>query len=126
MRDMEVVMFKDLKVYQSAMDLCVSIYKITDSYPNHELFGLVSQMRRAVVSIPSNLAEGAGRGSYRDQLRFYYIARGSLAELETQLEISFRLGYVQGRLHKETRFVYRLLNGLISATKKMIVVDSNN
>ncbi|RZQ56314.1 four helix bundle protein [Pseudidiomarina tainanensis] len=117
-------MFKDLKVYKSAMDLCVSVYKITDSFPGHELFGLVSQMRRAVVSVSSNIAEGAGRGSYREQIRFYYIARGSLAELETQLEISFRLGYVECRLHTETRFVYRLLNGLINSTKKMMLVES--
>lgn len=114
-------MYKDLKVYKSAMDLCVLIYKITEDFPNHELFGLVSQMRRAVVSIPSNLAEGAGRGSYREQIRYYYISRGSLAELETQLEISFRLGYIESRLHAETRFIFRLLNGLINATKKMML-----
>ena len=117
-------MFKDLKVYQSAMDLCVCIYKITESFPSHELFGLVNQMRRASVSVPSNIAEGAARGTYKEQIRFYFIARGSLAELETQLELSFRLGYIEHRLHAQTCFVYRLLNGLINSTKKMMLVTS--
>ena len=116
-------MFKDLKVYNSALDLCVSVYKITESYPKHERFGLVSQMRRAAVSVSSNIAEGAGRGSYREQLRFYYFARGSLAELETQLEISFRIGYLEYRLENETAFVYRLLSGLINVTKRMSLTD---
>lgn len=120
----EAVVFKNLKVYEVAIDLAVLIYKITEVFPNSERFGLVSQMRRAAVSVSSNIAEGAGRGSYREQLRFYFIARGSLAELETQLEISFRLGFIDRRMQAETSFVYKLLNGLIRSTKKQELEQS--
>lgn len=113
-------MYKDLKVYQSAMDLCVIIYRMTELYPVSERFGLVSQMRRSVVSIPSNIAEGAGRRSFQEQLRFLYIARGSLAELETQLELSQRLGYEIEQTLKQANIVYRLLNGLIRSLKQRI------
>ncbi|MGQ4276409.1 four helix bundle protein [Pseudidiomarina sp. E22-M8] len=87
-------MYKDLQVYQTAMELCVMVYGITEYYPRFETFGLVSQMRRSAVSIPSNIAEGSGRRFFKEQLRFYYIARGSIAELESQLELSRRLGYI--------------------------------
>ncbi|RUO61832.1 four helix bundle protein [Pseudidiomarina insulisalsae] len=110
-------MYQNLKVYQLALDLCVEVYKITEHFPASETFGLVAQIRRAVVSMPSNIAEGASRGSFREQVRFYYIARGSLAEVETQLELCIRLGFIKCRLHSRTQQVYKLLNALIKSTK---------
>ncbi len=111
-------MYKDLKVYQSAMELCVVIYELTRRLPYEERYGLVSQMRRCAVSVPSNIAEGAGRHSFREQVRFYYIARGSLAELETQLELCLRLGYICETSMINTKQTYQLLNGLIRSTNQ--------
>ncbi len=73
----------DLKVYQESMDLVIQVYKITNSFPESEKFGLTSQIRRASVSIPSNIAEGAARESKKEFKRFLYISLGSAAELET-------------------------------------------
>lgn len=87
--------YKDLIVWQRSMDLVESIYQITSKFPSAEQWGLVSQMRRAAVSVPSNIAEGYGRqatGNYRHHLS---IARGSLLELETQVLLSERLGYLR-------------------------------
>ena len=85
---------KDLKVYQKAFQLSILVYKITKHFPKDELFGLVSQMRRCAVSVPSNISEGKGRYTDREYVRFLSIARGSLFELQTQLDISFELGYI--------------------------------
>ena len=83
--------YKDLIVWQKAKIFCVNIYKLTDEFPKSELFGLTSQLRRAAVSIPSNIAEGSKRNTQKDSNQFYAIAYGSGAELETQLEISKEL-----------------------------------
>jgi len=83
---------KDLKVWQEAMDLVTSVYSISKNFPKYEL---TSQMRRAAVSVPSNIAEGAGRKGGKEFSRFLFIALGSLSELETQLEIAFRLNYIE-------------------------------
>ncbi|MCB1228959.1 MAG: four helix bundle protein [Verrucomicrobiae bacterium] len=85
--------YRDLKVWNLAMDLAASIYEFSKQFPNDEKFGLVSQIRRASVSIPSNIAEGHGRRSTRDYIRFLRIARGSIAEVETQILLSNRLGF---------------------------------
>jgi four helix bundle protein len=77
------------------MDLVVGVYKATESFPRHEMFGLTNQLRRAAVSIPSNIAEGQARDTTRDFLRYLAIARGSLQELETQILIAARLTYIQ-------------------------------
>lgn len=82
---------KDLKVWQEFMDLVVKIYDITEQFPSNEAFGSTSQLRRASVSIPSNIAEGAGRKGGKEFSRFLFIALGSLSEVETQIEIAFRL-----------------------------------
>ena len=74
---------KDLEVWKKSMDLVSNIYKITESFPNKELYGLTNQIRRAAVSIPSNIAEGAARNSKKEFIQFLYIALGSLSELET-------------------------------------------
>jgi len=77
------------------MDLVVEIYEMTNSFPSDERFGLISQMRRSALSIPSNIAEGAGRNSSKDFARFLAIAKGSCSELETQLEVSYRLRLIE-------------------------------
>jgi four helix bundle protein len=88
------VSYRDLKVWQCSMKLALSIYATTSQFPKQELYGLVSQMRRAAVSIPSNIAEGKGRLTDRDRTHFYPHARGSLLELETQILIAQQLNYV--------------------------------
>ncbi len=87
----KITSYKDLIVWQKSIDLVVVVYSITEQFPKSEIYGLISQMRRAVVSIPSNIAEGRRRGSRNDFRRFLNIAFGSGAELETQFEIVKRL-----------------------------------
>jgi len=85
--------FRDLRVWQAGMDLVEHVYLLTQTFPKHEVYGLASQMQRAAVSIPSNIAEGHTREHLKEYLQHLSIARSSLAELETQLEISARLNY---------------------------------
>ena len=85
---------KDLEVYKRSLDLVEQVYTLTASFPASENFGLTSQLRRAAVSLPSNIAEGSSRGSTKDFIRFLNIASGSLAEIETQLVIAERIGYI--------------------------------
>jgi four helix bundle protein len=107
---------KRLDVWRVSVELVVEVYGATRVFPVQELYGLTAQMRRAAVSIPSNIAEGAARGSRREWVRFLGIARGSLAELDTQLEIAQRLGYLQpsvlsvlaDRLDRISRMLRRL------------------
>ena len=84
-----------LDVWIKAMDLSEETYNITRAFPKEELYGLTSQIRRAVVSIAANIAEGAARQTKTELRQFLFIARGSLSELETELQISFRLGYIK-------------------------------
>lgn len=86
---------KDLQIWQQGIDLVEVIYQKTGTFPSSEQFGLTSQMRRAAVSIPSNIAEGAARQGEKEYVQFLYIALGSLAELETQAIIAKRLGYFE-------------------------------
>lgn len=90
---MEIKSYRDLRVWQSAMDLVVMIYEISEKFPAKEMYGLSSQIRRAAVSVPSNIAEGHTRESTQEYLRHLSIAQASLAEVETQIEIAFRLKY---------------------------------
>ena len=111
--------FQDLRVWQDAMTLTTSIYKFTASFPKHELYGLSQQIRRAAVSVPSNIAEGKGRRSDRDFVRFLLLARGSLLEVETQLIIAQELSYLceadaTGLLNAAEK-VGRALSGLINS-----------
>jgi four helix bundle protein len=87
--------YRDLVAWQKAMELVESIYKLTEQLPDAERFGLISQLRRAAVSIPSTLAEGHARASTREFTRFLSIARGSLAEVETQILLAERLGFAR-------------------------------
>jgi four helix bundle protein len=111
--------YRDLKVWQMAMQLTEEIYKTTESFPPREVYALANQLQRAAVSIPSNIAEGHARNSTKDYLRFVSIAQGSLAEAETQLELSHRLGYVDGNrltlLLEQTNELGRMLHGLRNA-----------
>lgn len=109
----------DLKVYQESMNLVVEIYKITGNFPESEKFGLTSQIRRAVISIPSNISEGAARGSKKDFKRFLFISLGSATELETQIEISKRLNYISdiNDVNDKIFYIKRMLIKLIQSLK---------
>ena len=91
---MKIHNFKELQVWQKAMDLSVFVYQLTGYFPKEEKFGLISQIRRCVVSIPSNIAEGSGRVSDKEFQRFISIAMGSSFELETQVILAFRFKYI--------------------------------
>ena len=91
----EIKSHRDLIAWQKAMDLVVETYKVSQDFPKEELYGLTSQMRRAAVSIPANIAEGQGRRLSGEFTHFLGNARGSLLELDTHLEISLRLGYIK-------------------------------
>ncbi|MGH8432397.1 MAG: four helix bundle protein [Solimonas sp.] len=86
--------FRDLRVWQLGMDLTAQVYQVTRTFPKHELYGLASQMQRAAVAVPSNIAEGHTRAHLREYLQHIAIAQGSLAELQTQLEIATHLDYL--------------------------------
>ncbi len=109
---------KDLIVWQKSMDLLVEVYRLVKKLPKEETYALSDQMRRAAVSIPSNIAEGKGLSSEKDYLRFLFIARGSKAELETQLLVCIRLNYLTESEVDSTlnlcSEVGRMLNVLIS------------
>src|SRR3990167_4424897 len=109
--------YKDLFVWQKAIDLVIEIYRLTSYFPKTETYGLISQIRRAVVSIPSNIAEGRSRSTRKDFLQFLRIAYGSGAELETQLEIGKRLSLGQeseyNKIVPRLDEVMRMLNAMI-------------
>jgi four helix bundle protein len=111
--------YRDLKVWQKSYRLCLDLYRITKKFPKEEIYGLTSQIRRAAVSIPSNMAEGYGRKTTADYLRFLYIAYGSICELETQLLLSSDLNYVNKEnlkaLRDDTEEVERMLKALIKS-----------
>lgn len=111
--------FKDLKAWQKSMVLVQDIYRITRTFPKEETFGLTIQMRRAAVSIPSNIAEGKGRATNKDFVHFLHQARGSVLELETQVLIAHALGYLDKlqaqESEKQTTEVAMILNGLINS-----------
>lgn len=113
---MKVHSYRELIAWQKAIELVVQIYKITSSFPADERFGLTSQIRRAAVSIPSNIAEGQGRGPSNDFIRFLGIARGSLQEVDTQLDIAARLGLlgesICQQIANQIVEVAKLINGL--------------
>ncbi|UGB37767.1 four helix bundle protein [Frateuria soli] len=106
-----------LKVWQDAMCLVEDVYRFSASFPETERFGLTAQVRRAAVSIPSNIAEGAARRSKQEYLRFLSIARGSLSELDTQYQIALRLGYAVGSasLDESINRTFAKLNALLKA-----------
>lgn len=115
--------FQDLRIWQEAMNLVEAVYRVTADFPKHELYGLTSQMRRAAVSVPSNIAEGKGHRSDPEFVRFLLHARGSLLELQTQLLVARRLQYLPEEKAQE---LYRMgdnigcgLNALINKFHSM-------
>ena len=122
--DEYVKSFKDLNVWKLSHCLVLKIYFFTDSYPKIEMFGLVNQMRRAVVSVTSNIAEGYGRRSYKEKIRFYYIAKGSLTELQNQVVISKDLNYLSPDKYIELDVLIlntiKVLAGLIRSSSKYV------
>lgn len=114
--------YKDLIAWQKGMELVAMIYDATDRFPPHEQFGLVSQLRRAAVSVPSNIAEGRAHYSNRDFVRFLRHARGSLAEIETQVLIAQQRKYLPDatttKLSQQLDELGRILSGLIKSLQK--------
>lgn len=116
--------FTDLNAWREAHNLVIMIYKITKSFPKEEQFGLVSQLRRAAVSITSNIAEGFSRSSYKEKLQFYSMALGSLTEVQNQLLVAKDIGYLSKSqfnfLAEQSVVASKLLNGLIKKSKTII------
>ena len=112
--------FKDLRVWQKSIDLTTEIYAVLASFPSDEKFGLVSQMKRAAVSIPSNIAEGAGRNSNKEFKHFLSISLGSLFEIETQIIIANRLRLINIEVTQELNVKISDLQRMIFALEKTI------
>ena len=104
------------------MELVQEIYKVTAKFPSSELYTLTSQMRRCAISIPSNIAEGAGRRNTREFIQFLYVSNGSLSELETQLEIAKRLNYITDTesIDHRIRHIRKMLSNLIKALNQKL------
>jgi len=112
---------KKLNVWKKSIEFVTKIYKVTESFPDSEKFGLISQIRRSAVSIPSNISEGAARSSKKEFIQFLSIAQGSTSELETQLIISNNLGFLKTEnihLLNELDEISRMIIGLIRTLKK--------
>ncbi len=120
----------ELDVWIESGELVNQVYDLTKKYPSTEQFGLISQMRRSVISIPSNIAEGCGRQTNKDSIHFFYIARGSLFGLETQLYLSFDQEYIKqrelGGILKQIISCKKLLNGFINYYKKVNIKPTTN
>ncbi len=116
--------YKDLRVWRQSVDLALEIYRETQNFPKHELYGLTSQLRRAAVSVSSNIAEGKGRSSDKELVLFLHHARGSLLEVETQLFIARELAYIEDpraeHLLGEVENLAKALNALINSLRKPI------
>jgi four helix bundle protein len=116
--------YRDLIARQKSKALALEVYRSTRKFPKDETYGLTSQMRRAAVSVPSNIAEGKGRHSHKELVQFLFRARGSLLELETQLSIAHELNYVETsafvEMNERVEEVGRILNGLINRFQRQI------
>ncbi len=115
----EIRTHKDLDVWKEAMNLVKEVYLVAENFPKEETYGLVSQIKRSAISIPSNIAEGAARSSRKEFIQFLYIALGSLAELETQLLLGQELGFIKvaqldDRIERQRRLILGLLKYLKS------------
>ena len=110
---------KKLDVWKMSVSFVTMIYELTRDFPKSEVYGITNQLRRAAVSIPSNIAEGASRDSAKDKKRFYEIAWSSLVEIDTQLEISKRLNYVNTQTNSEYLHVEEMMNSLFATLTKL-------
>jgi four helix bundle protein len=123
-----VTCFRDLDVWRLGLELAELVYRCTARFPRSEVFGLSAQMRRAAVSIPSNIAEGRARNSSREFLHFLSISRGSLAELDTQLELAIRLDYTHSELHAartQSEVLGKKLNRLQTTIRSQLPTAKN-
>ena len=107
---------EDLLIWNRSRELVMEVYKLTNQYPKSELFVLTSQLRRAAISVPSNIAEGAARNSTKEYIRFLLIASGSLSELDTQMLLSMDLGYIKEEVIVDLRKNILILRKQIFAT----------
>ena len=116
--------FTDLIVWQKGHQLVLDLYKTTNDFPREELFGLTSQMRRCVVSITSNIAEGFGRKSYKEKINFFFVSKGSLVELQIQLIISKDIGFLDENkfniIYNQSVEVHKILNSLITKSRTQL------
>ncbi len=114
--------YKNLKVWKEAMDLCVEVYQSTKMFPKEEIYALTSQVRRSGISIPSNIAEGAGRNSEKDFNNFLGIANGSCNELETQMILAYRLALIDEKtmdqISDKTNYIQKMIFNLQKTLKK--------
>jgi four helix bundle protein len=121
---MNVKSYRDLLVWQKAMDLAAEVHPVALSFPKTEMFGLTSQLNRAATSVPSNIAEGHGRRTTADFIHFLSIARGSLNEVETQIILASRYDYIPDTVHDHllqlSSEVGRMLNGLMDALERRL------
>ena len=110
-----------LEVWKKGIEFTVRVYSVTENFPKHELFGITSQLRRASVSIPNNIAEGAGRNTSKEFLHFLFISRGSLSEIDTLLIIVRKLKYISIEIYNDLNrlldYISKLLSGLINSVK---------
>jgi len=114
--------FNDLDAWKQSYTLCLAVYSLTKQFPKEEQFGLTSQIRRAVVSISSNIAEGFSRQSIADKCHFYTMAHGSLTEVQSQLYVAKGIKYIDeanfSEIYSQTTTVHKILTGLIKSTKQ--------
>ena len=118
-----IAKFSDLEAWKQAHDLVDLIYQLTKTFPSSEIYGLTSQLRRAAISITANIAEGFSRYHYKDRLRFYYDARGSLSEVQSELLDAKKIGFIVdnsfGNIWDKTEMVHIVLGGLIRKTTSL-------
>lgn len=114
--------YKELKVWQKSVSLCIELYGIVKKFPENERYGLITQIQRASTSVPANIAEGWGRGSTKEYIQFLHIARGSLMELETHLIIAQKLSYIDtvnaNIFQRYIEEIGKMINQLINSLKK--------
>lgn len=118
--------YKELTVWQKSMDLTVLVYQVSKEFPPEEKFNLVSQINRSAVSIPSNIAEGAGRNSDKEFLHFLSIANGSSYELETQLLLAERLGFISVEICSEVRVILSEIQRMLFFLQKKLKSEKSN
>ena len=114
--------YKDLELWQVSMNFVTEVYRLTNGFPKEELYALTSQIRRCVISIPSNIAEGASRKGTKEFIQFLWIANGSLSEFETQIEIAQKLGYLDSieLVIEKVKHIRKMMHGLIHSLENKI------
>ena len=114
--------YKDLELWQVSMNFVSEVYTLTKSFPKEELYGLTSQIRRCIISIPSNIAEGSSRKGTKEFIQFLWIANGSLSEFETQIEIAQKLGYIASIdiMLEKVKHIRKMLHGLIHSLENKL------